>query len=338
MVNAPFACGSRWNAGAVEASTATGLRRTRGFGDRIGDGALYAVTAAAAALAVAIVVSLAWEVFQGARPALEKFGVGFLVHQAWNPVTNEYAALDFIFGTVMTSLGAVILAAPISIAIGLYLSELAPRGVRGVVGALVEMLAAIPSVVLGLWGILVLGPFVAHHLGPFLADTLGWTPFFSGEPTQNGSGQLTAVLVLTIMVVPISSAICRELFLSVPRDLEEGAIALGATRWEMVRDVVLQYTRGGVVAAIILGLGRAIGEAIAVTQVIGGQTGIHVSLFHTGDTLASRVAAQYQGAASNLQVASIVYLALILLVISLVTNFGAQLVVRRFELQRVGGD
>ena len=314
------------------------LPRTRRFGDRIGDGLLHALTAAAAALAVLIVVSIAWKVFEGARPALEKFGLGFLVHQGWNPVTNDYAALDFIFGTALTSFGAVLLAAPISIGIGLYLSELAPRGIRGVIGSLVEMLAAIPSVVLGLWGILVLGPFVAQHLGPFLADHFGWIPIFAGEPTQNGSGQLTAILVLTIMIVPITSSICRELFLSVPDDLEQGAIALGATRWEMVRDVVLQYTKGGVVAAIVLGLGRAIGEAIAVTQVIGGQTGIHTSVFATGDTLASRIAAQYQGAASDLQVAAIVYLAAILLVISLVTNFGAQLVVKRFEFQRVGGD
>ena len=314
------------------------LPRTRRFGDRIGDGLLHALTAAAAALAVLIVVSIAWKVFEGARPALEKFGLGFLVHQGWNPVTNDYGALDFIFGTALTSFGAVLLAAPISIGIGLYLSELAPRGIRGVIGSLVEMLAAIPSVVLGLWGILVLGPFVAQHLGPFLADHFGWIPIFAGEPTQNGSGQLTAILVLTIMIVPITSSICRELFLSVPDDLEQGAIALGATRWEMVRDVVLQYTKGGVVAAIVLGLGRAIGEAIAVTQVIGGQTGIHTSVFATGDTLASRIAAQYQGAASDLQVAAIVYLAAILLVISLVTNFGAQVVVKRFEFQRVGGD
>jgi phosphate transport system permease protein len=312
------------------------MRRTRRFGDRVGDGVFYGLTAAAALFAVVVVVAIAWEVLDGARPAIEKFGLGFIVDQGWNPVTNQYGALDFIFGTVMTSFGAVLLAAPLSIAIGLYLSELAPRGVRGVIGSLVEMLAAIPSVVLGLWGILVLGPFVAHHLGPFLADTLGWLPFFSGEPTQSGSGQLTAVLVLTIMVVPITSSVCRELFLSVPRDLEDGAIALGATRWEMVRDVVLHYTRAGVVAAIILGLGRAMGEAIAVTQVIGGQTGIHWSLFATGDTLASRVAAQYQGAATSLQVASIVYLALILLVISLVTNFAALLIVRRFEFQRTG--
>jgi len=322
----------------VDATVPATLRRTRRFGDRIGDALLHALTAAAAALAVVIVLSIAWKVLEGARPALEKFGVGFLVHQGWNPVTNDYAALDFIVGTALTSFGAVLLAAPVSVAIGLYLSELAPRGVRGIVGSLVEMLAAIPSVVLGLWGILVLGPFVAQHLGPFLADHFGWIPIFAGDPTQNGSGQLTAILVLTIMVVPITSAICRELFLSVPRDLEQGAIALGATRWEMVRDVVLQYTKGGVVAAIVLGLGRALGEAIAVTQVIGGQTGIHASVFATGDTLASRIAAQYQGAASDLQVAAIVYLAAILLVISLVTNFGAQLIVKRFEFGRVGGD
>ena len=322
----------------MDATVPATLPRTRRFGDRIGDALLHALTAAAAALAVVIVLSIAWKVLEGARPALEKFGVGFLVHQGWNPVTNDYAALDFIVGTALTSFGAVLLAAPISVAIGLYLSELAPRGVRGIVGSLVEMLAAIPSVVLGLWGILVLGPFVAQHLGPFLADHFGWIPIFAGDPTQNGSGQLTAILVLTIMVVPITSAICRELFLSVPRDLEQGAIALGATRWEMVRDVVLQYTKGGVVAAIVLGLGRALGEAIAVTQVIGGQTGIHASVFATGDTLASRIAAQYQGAASDLQVAAIVYLAAILLVISLVTNFGAQLIVKRFDFQRVGGD
>jgi len=323
----------------VEAATTAGhatLRRTRRFGDRIGDGVLYALTAAAALFSVALVAAITWKVVDGAWPAIDKFGLGFLVDRVWNPVTGAFGALDFIYGTALTSFAAVLIAAPISIAIGLYLSELAPKGVRGVVGSLIEMLAAIPSVVLGLWGILVLGPFVADHLGPFLHATLGWTPFFKGEVTQSGAGYLTAVLVLTIMVVPISSSICRELFLSVPRDLEEGAIALGATRWEMVRDVVLSYTRGGVVAAIVLGLGRAVGEAIAVTQVVGGQTGIHLSLFATGDTLASRIAAQYQGAASNIQIASIVYLAVILLVFSLVVNFAAQLVVKRFEFQRTG--
>jgi phosphate transport system permease protein len=323
----------------VEAASvgARPLGRTRKRYDRFGDVALYVLTAVAAATAVFLVAAIGYEVVRGAWPAIDEFGLSFIYEQVWNPVTNQFAALDFIFGTVLTSFFAVLIAAPVSIAIGLYLSELAPRGVRGVVGSLVEMLAAVPSVVLGLWGILVLGPFVADHLAPFLHDALGWTPFFKGEATQNGSGQLSAVLVLTIMVIPITSSVCRELFLSVPRDLEHAALALGATRWEMVRGVVLHYTRGGVVAAIILGLGRAIGEAIAVTQVIGGQTGIHWSLFATGDTLASRIAAQYQGAASNLQLASIVYLAAILLAISLLANFVAQLIVRRFEFERTGG-
>jgi phosphate transport system permease protein len=205
-----------------------------------------------------------------------------------------------------------------------------------VVGALVEMLAAIPSVVIGLWGIFVLGPFLQIHLDPFLGRTLGWLPLFSGTPQL--TGYLPAALVLTIMVLPITASIARELFLGVPRELEEAALALGSTRWEMIRGVVLPYTRGGLVAAVILGLGRAIGEAIAVTQVIGGTLGIHISLFQNGDTLASRIAAQYQGASSNLQTASLVYLALILLVFSLATNLVAQLIVRRFEFQRIGGD
>jgi phosphate transport system permease protein len=311
------------------------LRTSRRVGDRVGDLLLHGLSAAAALFAFALVVAIAWKLVDGAWPAVSDFGLGFVTGRVWNPVTSEFGALDFIFGTVYTSFFAVLIAAPISIAIGLYLTELAPSGVRDIVGALVEMLAAIPSVILGLWGILVLGPFVKDHVGPWLDDVFGWTPFFSGTPGQ--TGYLPAVIVLTIMIVPISSAICRELFLSVPRDLKEGALALGATRWEMVRSVVLHYTRGGVVSAIVLGLGRAIGEAIAVTQVIGGQTGINLNLFANGDTLASRIAAQYQGAATNIQIASLVYLALILLVFSLVTNFIALMIARRFERQLAGG-
>jgi phosphate transport system permease protein len=205
-----------------------------------------------------------------------------------------------------------------------------------VIGPLVELLAAIPSVVLGLWGILVLGPFVRDHIEPWLKDHFGFLPIFSGEPSQ--AGMLPAAFVLAIMVVPIVASICRELFLSVPRELEEAALALGSTRWEMVRGVVLTYTRPGIVAALILGLGRAIGEAIAVTQVIGGFTGIERSLFHPADTLASRLASQYQGAPSSLQLSALVYLAAILLVMSLIVNLIAQWIVRRFEFQRIGAD
>ena len=219
-----------------------------------------------------------------------------------------------------------------SIAIGLFLSELAPRRVRGPIGMLVELLAAIPSVVLGLWGILVLGPFVVNTLGPVLETLLGWTPFFKGTPQV--SSYLSAVIILSIMITPIASSISRELFLQVPRDVKEGAIGLGLTRWEMVRGVMLPFTKAGLVAALLLGTGRALGEAIAVTQVIGNQASITFDYFSLGDTLASRLAAQYQGAVSDIQIASLFYLAAILLVISLITNVIAQYIVVRFSVKR----
>jgi phosphate transport system permease protein len=330
------------NAQPVEASTAhagaSPLESRRGRRDRIGDVALYGLTAVGAALAIAILVGIVYKIVDGAWPAMDKFGFSFLTHQDWNPVEGHevYSALNLIYGTALTSFAALLIAAPVSIAIGLYLTELAPSGVRGVVGALVEMLAAVPSVVIGLWGILVLGPFVQHDLEPVLKDVLGWTPFFSG-PT-NTQGYLPAIIVLAIMIVPISSSICRELFLTVPRDLKEGAFGLGLTRWEMVRGVVLPFTRGGVVAALLLGFGRALGEAIAVTQVIGSALhgGITLNLFKVGDTLAGRIANQYQGAATDLARSSLVYLALVLLIISLVVNIAAQVIVKKFEIERSG--
>src|SRR4051794_14480384 len=293
------------------------------------------LTGAATLAAFVLLIAIAWKIYDLARPAISRFGVDFIVRQGWDPNHVHFGALDLIWGTAITSFLALLIAAPVSIAIGLYLSELAPRGLRLIVGSLVELLAAIPSVVLGLWGILVLGPFVAIHVAPWLNQHLGFIPLFDGTPQS--SGILIAVLVLTIMVVPICSSICRELFLSVPAELEEGALALGATRWEMVRGVVLPYTRSGVSAALILGLGRAVGEAIAVTQVMGAGFGIHWSLFATGDTLASRIAGQYPGE-STLQIASLVYLAAILLVISLIVNLAAQFIVRRFAYERLGAD
>ena len=319
----------------VNAVTSTpALPSRRRLGDRFGDGLLYGLTAAAAAAAGALLIAIAWKIFDVAHPAISKYGFGFITHQGWDVARNKFAALDFIWGTALTSFAALLIATPVSIAIGLYLSELAPRGARTVIASLVELLAAIPSVVLGLWGILVLGPFVGKDLEPWLHRHLGFIPLFHGTPEN--AGMLVAILVLTIMIVPITSSICRELFVGVPTELEEGALALGATRWEMVRGVILPYTRTGVGAAVILGFGRAVGEAIAVTQVIGAGHGIHWSLFATGDTLASRIAEQYQGAA-GLQVASLVYLAAILLVISLLVNLAARLIERRFAFQRAGG-
>ena len=303
---------------------------TRRLTDRIGDVALRLVTALAALAALVLLGAIVWKVIHLAWPAIQHYGLSFVTGKTWDPVKGVFGALPFIYGTAMSSLIALVIATPLSIAIALWLSELAPGGVRGVVGSLVEMLAAIPSVVLGLWGILVLGPFLANHLEPWLHDHLGFIPLF-GPPSATGTGLFTAGLILTIMIVPIIASICRELFLQVPNELEEGALALGATRWEMVRGVIIPSTRTGIAAAIILGLGRALGEAIAVTQVIGGGTTISANIFGPIDTLASKIAASYQGAASGLEAASLLYLAAILMVIGLLTNLAAQVIVRVFD-------
>jgi len=308
------------------------LRRTRHLADRIGDVGLHALTAVAAALAMLVIAGIVWKIFGGAWPAIREFGIGFVWDGTWNPVTGQFGAKEFIVGTLVTSFGALLLAAPLSIAIGLFLSELAPPPIRGPIGTLVEMLAAVPSVVIGLWGIFVLGPFMRAHLEPFLGHYFGWLPIFSGPPQQ--ASVLAAIIVLTIMIIPITSSVCRELFTSVPRDVKEASLGLGATRWEMVAGVVLPYVRGGVVAAITLGLGRALGEAIAVTQVMGNSLRpFPLSLFDGGNTLASQLASSYQSAPTNIEVESLLYLALILLAITFVTNVVAQLIVRRFNRQ-----
>ena len=312
------------------------LGGTRRLRDWVGDRLLFLLTLLASLATVAIMVAIAYKVIRGAELSFQTFGLSFLTSSAWDVNKGVFGALPGLYGTAVTSLIALVIAGPLAIAIALFLSELAPRWIRGVVGSLVELLAAIPSVVLGLWGILVLGPFVANHLEPWLNRWFGFLPIFSGDPSS--SGILVAGLVLAIMVVPIVASICRELFLAVPRELEEGALALGATRWEMVRGVILSSSRPGVSAALILGLGRALGEAIAVSQTIGGGWWIHRSLFDPGDSLAGRIASQFQGAQTDLQTSSLFYLAAILLVIGLVTNLAAQLIVRRFEFQRTGSD
>jgi phosphate transport system permease protein len=303
-------------------------------GIRVGDLLFQGIALAAAVAACVLLALIAYKVVEQAWPAIEDFGLEFIWGQVWDPAQDVYGALPFIYGTAVTSFIALLLATPLSIAIALFLTEIAPRRVAAPIATMVELLAAIPSVVLGLWGILVFGPWVRDTLEPFIQDTLhlGFLPIFSGEPSQ--AGMLPAALVLTIMIIPITSAICRELFSRTPRDLMDGAMALGSTRWEAIRGVMFAYAAPGIAAAVLLGLGRAFGEAIAVNQVIGGFAGIDRSLFAPADTLGSRIAAQYQGATSQLQAGSILYLAAILMVISLVTNVIAQAIVTRFERSR----
>jgi phosphate transport system permease protein len=308
----------------------TDLRRR---GIRIGD-LLFKGIAILAALAATVLLGLiAWKIFDLAWPAIESFGLSFIWTEAWDPVTQDFGALIFIYGTVVTSVIALLIATPLSIAIALFLTEIAPKRIAAPIATMVELLAAIPSVVLGLWGILVFGPWVRDHLEPWIQATpLGVLPIFSGEPS--GSGIFVAALVLTIMIIPITSAICRELFIRVPQDLVDGALALGSTRWEAIRGVVFTYAAPGIVAAVLLGLGRAFGEAIAVNQTIGNRNAIPTSWFEPGDSLGSKIASEYVGATSVAQASSILYLAAILMVISLTTNVLAQFIVVRFERAR----
>jgi phosphate transport system permease protein len=305
------------------------LSGKRGVIDRFGDRGLYLITLLAAIGSAVIVGGLAYKIVDEASSAMSKFGLGFLTASNFDPVHDQFGGAQFIYGTAMSSFGALLIATPLSIAIALFLTELAPRGSRTAIGTLVELLAGIPSVILGLWGIIVLGPVLNDHVEPALHSVFGWIPLFGGQYSL--VGLFPAILILTIMTVPIVSSLTREIFATVPADAKEGALALGATRWEMIRAVMLPYARPGIIAAVMLGLGRAVGEAIAVTQVIGNTAGIHSNIFLPADTLASRIANTYQGATSALTISSLAYFAVILFVLSLIFNSVARLLVRTVE-------
>jgi phosphate transport system permease protein len=315
-----------------------GGRTGRRFFDRLGDKGLYGLTLVAALGSVGIAAGLGVKVVDEAWSAISTFGLGFLFSSEWDPVHNQFGALPFIFGTAVSSIGALLIATPLSIVIALFLTELSPRGARTPIGMLVELLAGIPSVILGLWGILVLGPVLRDTVEPVLHSWLGWIPVIGNIWGTDYSivGLFPAILILTIMIVPIVSSLTREVFATVPAAAKEGALALGATRWEMIKSTVLPYSRSGIIGAVILGLGRAVGEAIAVTQVIGGSEGMRANIFLPADTLASRIASQFEGATSALQISSIAYLGVILLVLSLIFNGVARLLVRN-TATRSGG-
>jgi len=297
--------------------------------DRLGDRAMFGICLLAALLAGGTIFLVGYQIVHGAMPAIDKFGLGFVTDTTWQPNFGKFGAGVLLFGTAITSAFALLLGGPIAIAIGLFLTLLAPKGLAAVIGPLVELLAAIPSVILGFWGLVVLAPFVQEHVEPFLHDSLGFIPIF-GAPQTTGLSVFTASLILTIMVIPIIASISRDLFRSVPPELQDGAAALGATRWEVVRGIVLPTTSSGVIAACILGLGRALGEAIAVSQVIGAGSEISANLFGPGSTLAAQIALQFPGALTELHQAALFYCGVILLVIGLLANLLAGWIGRRF--------
>jgi phosphate transport system permease protein len=297
--------------------------------DRVGDLTLRLICAGAAVLALIVLILIAKEVIEGAHPAFSKYGLSFITHQEWAPPLEKFGGKGLILGTLITSAMALFVGAPVAIAIGIFLAMLAPVGVRNVVSPLVEMLAAIPSVILGFWGLLILGPVLVSTVEPFLHNTFGFIPLF-GSPQTTGASIFNAGLILTIMVIPIIASVSRDLFMAVPPELQDGAAALGSTRWEVIRGVVLPSTVSGIIAACLLGLGRALGEAIAVAQVVGGGTESHLSLFKNGGTMASIIALQFPSPVNALHLSSLYYLAALLLVIGVSSNLLASWIGMRF--------
>lgn len=308
-----------WIRPAPRAEAPSAPRRDQHLADR-----LFVRTVTVAAVGLVVLLGLiAIFLVRGAWPALRQFGWPFVFSSSWDPVRDVYGALPVIFGTVVSSLLAMAIATPLSIGIALYLNELAPRPVARVVGFLVEMLAAIPSVVYGLWGIFALAPWLRGTVEPALGKSLGFLPFFQGPPY--GVGMLAAGLILAIMVTPTVSSLSREVFRAIPRGQREAALALGATRWEMMVMAVLKSAKTGIFGAVILGLGRAVGETMAVTMVIGNRAEISSSLFAPGQTMASVLANEYAEATSDVHLAALVEIGLVLFAVTFVMNAAARL-------------
>ena len=271
---------------------------------------------------VALTCFLVYNMFFHAVPAIQKFGLRFLFTSTWDPVKESFGALPFIYGTIVSSLLALVIAVPVSLGIAVYLAELAPLKIRQPLSFLIELLAAIPSVVYGLWGIFVLAPFLRDFVQPVLSKYFGFLPIFQGE--FYGVGMLTAGIILSIMIIPTISSISREVFLTVPFTQREAASALGATRWETIRLAVLGYARPGVFGAVILGLGRALGETMAVTMVIGNRPEISASLFAPSYTMASVIANEFTEATGNLYLSALIEIGLILFFVTLLLNIAAR--------------
>jgi phosphate transport system permease protein len=295
--------------------------RTGARGDRAFRRLLRGVALAFVGMMLALAASLIVE----SLPAIRRFGWRFLVTGDWDPVAEKFGALPFVFGTLVSSLLALAIAVPLGIGTAIYLAELAPLGVRPPVGFLVELLAAVPSVVYGLWGIFALAPLLRAWVEPALGATLGWLPLFQGPPY--GVGMLAAGIILAIMIVPFIAAVGREVLLAVPNHQREAALALGATRWETTRMAVLRYGRSGLVGAILLGLGRALGETMAVTMVIGNRPEISASLFAPAYTMASVLANEFTEATSDLYLSALVEMGLLLFVVTVIVNALARLLV-----------
>ena len=292
---------------------------------RFADATFRSLVIACGLSVLAIVGLIVYELVTRSGLSLHKFGFKFLTTSIWDPVAEQFGALPAIYGTVVSSLLAVALAVPLSLGTALFITEICPRRLRGMLSLAVEMLAAIPSVIYGLWGIFVLAPLLRFYVEPWLGRYFGWTGLFTGP--KYGIGMLAAGIILAIMILPIIASITREVVLAVPQHQREAALALGATKWEVLRMAVLRNARAGIMGAVILGLGRALGETMAVTMLIGNRPEISKSLFAPGYTLASVIANEFSEATGDVYLSALVEMALVLFAITLAVNGIARLMV-----------
>jgi len=313
-------------------------RKSAGRHGAFGDPAFKGLTLAFAVLVLVVLAGVLVSLVLGAMPALQHFGFNFLVTEAWNPVTEKFGALAPVYGTLVTSAIAMLIGIPVAFGVALFITELCPNWLKRPLSMMIELLAAIPSIIYGIWGLFVLAPFVQEHIEPALIDTLGTIPgiglLFQGPPL--GIGVLTAGFILAIMVLPFISAVMRDVFETVPAVLRESTYALGATTSEVVWRVVLPYARIGVFGGILLGLGRALGETMAVTFVIGNAHHIHASLLQPGTTISAALANEFTEAVGDLYLSSLIALGLILFVITFIVLALAKLLLIRLEKQAAG--
>ncbi len=304
---------------------------------RLGDAAFRHLTRAAAVGVLLLLSGVMISLFAGSLPAIRAFGFGFLASERWNPVTDKFGALPAIYGTLVTSAIAMLIAVPVGLMIAFFLTELCPQWLRRPIGIAVELLAGIPSIIYGIWGLFVFAPFLQQTLQPFLIGTLGnvpvIAPLFSGPPY--GIGVLTSGLILAIMVLPFVTSISRDVFEAVPAVLKEAAYGVGCTTWEVARYVVLPYARVGVIGGVMLGLGRALGETMAVTFVIGNAHRISVSLLAPGTTISATIANEFTEAVGTLYTSALIELGLILFVITFIVLAAARYMLARIE-RRIG--
>lgn len=294
---------------------------------RLADRLFHLATLFFAGLILVIVGALVVCLLMMSWESLTKFGWRFITSSDWNPVTGKFGALPLIFGTIVSSAIALLLAIPLGLGVAIFLSEISPQRLKGPVGFLVELLAGIPSVIYGLWGIFVLAPWVMNDLAPWLSRYFGWLPLFQGP--SYGVGMLTAGLILALMIVPFITSVSREILATVPSAQREAALALGMTRWEMIRHAVLPYGRIGIIGAVILALGRALGETMAVTMLIGNTPKISASLFSPGYSMAAVIANEFTEAANPLHLSALIEVGLVLFGVTFIVNALARILIWR---------